>query len=154
MASNAERASTRRSWPATLTTLPPAETNKEVPLMVQTATDVAASVAEMRRLVADLDYWQRREADAYREGYYAGHRSGWDVGYAHANHEINEAWHRVAEHVRSLARVPTIEEQRQRQYPGHTADELRKLRGRDKYPLTDRECPYCYGRGIYPGGAA
>lgn len=124
--------------------------------MVQTTTvrtvNTAAAIAEMRRLVADLDYWHRREADAYREGYAAGHRSGWDVGYAHANHQIDEAWHRVAVHVRSLASIPTHAEITAKRYPGSTREELQRLRGRDRYPLTDRVCAHCDGRGYFSGG--
>jgi hypothetical protein len=126
--------------------------------MVQTSTvktvNTATAVAEMRRLVADLDYWHRREADAYREGYYAGHRSGWDIGYARANHEIDEAWRRVAQHVRDLAKMPTHDELQAKRYPGRTRDELQKLRGRDRYPLTDRVCSHCNGLGYFSGGVA
>lgn len=156
MASNAERASPPEDRPATLTTLPPAETNRGGCLMVAPTTvrtvNTAAAIAEMRSLLDDLDYWHRRETDAYRDGYYAGHRSGWEVGYARANHEIDEAWRRVAEHVRSIAKVPTFDELQAKRYPGRTRDELQRLRGRDRYPLSDRVCSHCDGKGYFSGG--
>lgn len=32
--------------------------------------------------------------------------------------------------------------------------ELLRLRGRDRYPLPDRECSHCHGTGMFSGGAA
>jgi hypothetical protein len=70
-------------------------------------------VQQLADLLADHDYQEQRVADAYRDGYEYGHRSGWDVGYAHAHEEIAAAWALVAEKVRATGRTCTNDERRE-----------------------------------------
>ncbi|WP_131815536.1 hypothetical protein [Thermostaphylospora chromogena] len=70
---------------------------------------------ELRRLLADHDHYERRVAQAYRDGYL----SGWDIGYGYAHDEMAKAWAALREKVRSLASTPTYAELRQmRRTPG------------------------------------
>ncbi len=78
-----------------------------------------ASVQELAELLAEHDRQEKRVTDAYREGYEHGHRSGWDVGYAHAHEEIAASWVALAVRIRGYANSPTFEElQRRRAQPG------------------------------------
>lgn len=139
--------------PATSRTNNPVRvTDRTVELRV--LTDQAA------RLVGQIGDQAAREQRAYDAGYRAAAQlyravfdDGVDVGRAQAEHEMEQAWSAVAEKVRAMARVPTHAELQARRHPGHTADQIRKLTGRDRFPLSDRECPHCYGRGYFPGGA-
>lgn len=134
-------------------------------LRVTDRTDETAELARLTeqaaRLVDEIGDQAARDEATYRRGW----RRGWhdaarlffehgvDVGRAQADHEMQEAWSAIAERARASAKVPTQDELRERNHPDRTAGEIRKLMGRDKYPLPDRECPYCSGRGRFPGGA-
>ncbi|MFI6802992.1 hypothetical protein [Streptosporangium canum] len=61
-------------------------------------------IAKMQNLVADLDGQQRREREAYEQGYRDGHRSGWDIGHGHAEHEMSKNWSELAGRIRAGAR--------------------------------------------------
>lgn len=165
MTSNTERAGPAQDRPAANAPRPPASRNGSSTRMVSTATartaNTSAAIEEMRRLVADLDYWHKREESAFREAYAAGFAAGRDVGYAQAENDMERAWASVTARVRAVARLPKQDELTLRRYGYRDREELLKLRGRDRYPLTDRvcahcdqSCPYCGGRGVIPGGAA
>lgn len=55
---------------------------------VSNVRHAADAVADMQRLVADLDAHRREVVDAYRDGFNAG----WDVGYGYRLHEEEAAW--------------------------------------------------------------
>ncbi|SDI51218.1 hypothetical protein SAMN05421505_1629 [Sinosporangium album] len=65
---------------------------------------MADRIDEMRAMLADLDGQQRREANAYTQGYRDGHRSGWEIGYGHAQHEMASEWADLADKVRAVGR--------------------------------------------------
>ena len=66
------------------------------------------------RLLDDLEGQRRREAEAYAAGYRDGHRSGWEIGYAHAHEEMAAHWRALAEQIRRTANTPTHAELIQR----------------------------------------
>ncbi|MGW4424003.1 hypothetical protein [Streptosporangium sp. NPDC004631] len=68
--------------------------------------DDHAHLAEMRRLVEDLAAQHRAERRAYTAGYNDGHRSGWEIGYAHACYEMARAWSAIRDRVLAAARRP------------------------------------------------
>lgn len=65
-----------------------------------------ATVEELRALLADLEGQQRRERQAFADGYRAGFTSGWDVGYGYRCHEEYAAWANLARRVRAVANYP------------------------------------------------
>ncbi|MEU1734403.1 hypothetical protein [Streptosporangium sp. NPDC020145] len=78
--------------------------------------------ARLAALVGDLDSQHRREQDAYAQGYRDGHRTGWQIGYGHAHHEMAGHWARLAAHVRHLARTSPIDELERRRWDGRRED--------------------------------
>ncbi|MFD0884087.1 hypothetical protein ACFQ08_05915 [Streptosporangium algeriense] len=78
--------------------------------------------ARLAALVSDLDSQHRREQDAYAQGYRDGHRTGWQIGYGHAHHEMAGHWARLAAHVRQLARTSPIDELERRRWDGRRED--------------------------------
>ena len=94
------------------------------------------TVDAARRLLDDLDGQRRRESAAYASGYRDGHRTGWEVGYGHAHHEMARDWAAVAKPVRQLGTPGSVaheELQRRRSEPGGPAYEaaLRRRGGRE-----------------------
>jgi hypothetical protein len=89
------------------------------PTTVTNGTVHPVTVQQLAELLADHDYHEQRVADAYRNGYEHGHRSGWDVGYAHAHEEIAASWVALAARIRGYGNSPTYAElQRRRGVPG------------------------------------
>ncbi len=114
-----------------------------------------------RSLVEQVEQVARRihdqvEADrlAFEVAYRLGFETGVDVGRARAEREEQERDQALADAVAQYSRTRTVEELQVLRYPTYTAEQLRLLRGRDRFPMSDRLCVHCDGRGFLPGGVA
>ncbi|MGW4662891.1 hypothetical protein [Streptosporangium sandarakinum] len=83
---------------------------------------LTATATTLAALLADLDGQHRRERDAYAQGYRDGHRSGWEIGYRHAHHEMAASWQTLAEQVRRMGRTRTHPEVEHRRWDGRRED--------------------------------
>jgi hypothetical protein len=75
-----------------------------------TPDDFGAMLEKAQALLEDLDGQRRREVEAYATGYRDGHRTGWEIGYAHAHHEMAAEWTAIAARVRAMADAATFNE--------------------------------------------
>jgi hypothetical protein len=89
---------------------------------------------------------------AFEVAYRLGFETGVDVGRARAEREDQERDEALADAVKKYSRTRTYEELQILRYPTYTAEQLRLLRGRDRFPVGDRLCVHCDGRGYLPGG--
>lgn len=117
------------------------------PKHVDELRTIALAAAE---LVDDLDGQRAREAAAFEEGYRLAFEAGREIGYRQAEDDMQRAWSALAAKVRSWADRPRFRELEKRRYPDRSHRELQVMRGRDRYPLPDRQCHVCGGR--IPGG--
>lgn len=103
-------------------------------------------------LLDDLDGQRAREAAEFQAGYDLGFATGRDVGYQQAENNMQRAWSALAKKIQGWASRKSFRELEQERYPDRTHKELLLLRGRDRYPLPDRQCMHCDGTGVIPGG--
>ncbi|WP_433465799.1 hypothetical protein [Spirillospora sp. CA-128828] len=97
-------------------------------------------------LVAEIGDQAERDRESWNAGYreaaalFFAH--GVDVGYAQAEEDMARAWRPVAESVRNIPRLMTLQARR---YPGYTPERLAELRGRAReqfgLPSKPREAP-------------
>lgn len=127
----------------------------------QAAGHVVDDSVRRTSLVAQVEIAAKRiqeqaEKDrlAFEVAYRLGFETGVDVGRARAEREEQERDEALAEAVAKYSRTRTAEELQILRYPTYTAEQLRLLRGRDRFPMNDRLCVHCDGRGYLPGGAA
>ncbi|MGI5164472.1 hypothetical protein ACQEU3_08975 [Spirillospora sp. CA-253888] len=96
------------------------------------AAELRALITRAARLVTDLDNQHRREQDAFADGYRLGYTAGHHIGHAHgqrqAEREAAADWAWLAARVRAQAGRPSHAELEARRYPGHTPEQLRRLR--------------------------
>ncbi|MEU6039764.1 hypothetical protein ABZ801_30620 [Actinomadura sp. NPDC047616] len=117
-----------------------------------------ALVARAAALIAQITDQVERETaidrQAFAEGYRIGFAAGREVGYGQAEADMQRAWSAVAATIRREANQPKFQELEARRYPDRTPAQLTVMRGRDRYPLPDRQCHTCGGRVCGCGGAA
>lgn len=89
--------------------------------------EMAPPWTALAALLADLDSQHRGERQAYEHGYRDGHWTGWEIGYGHAHHEMNECWQALTAHVRQLANAPTHDELEERRWNSNR-EEVRQHR--------------------------
>lgn len=78
---------------------------------IETLRTLAMAAAELVDDLGDLAERDRKTYTAgYRDGQRDAHRSGWDIGYAHAHHEMTERWAWMAKRVRASTNDPTYAE--------------------------------------------
>ncbi|HEU5024142.1 MAG TPA: hypothetical protein VFV01_04410 [Spirillospora sp.] len=116
-----------------------------------------ALVEKAAALIAAIGDQAARDTESWNAGYReamtfcrAMFDHGVDVGRAAAEQDMADAWSALARKVRGMANQPRFRELEDRRYPDRTHKELLIMRGRDRYPLPDRQCHVCGGR--IPGG--
>lgn len=65
-----------------------------------------SDVDKMLELLADLEGQQRRERQAFEQGYRAGFSSGWDVGYGYRCTEEHAMWAALARKMKAVSNWP------------------------------------------------
>lgn len=94
------------------------------------------------RLVDQLDAQREAEHAAFQQGFEIGYGHGHDVGFSHAENDIEAAWQETARKISALGRGPTVEESKRRLYPPD-GDEWRWVRHLDQLcpglPVCDGE---------------
>lgn len=131
-----------------ITTTNVADAPDELRALVEQAAALIAAIGDQAARESAID------AAAFRAGYTLGFAAGRDVGRADAEDDMANEWAILARKVRAMANRPTFGELEARRYPDRTREELLLMRGRDRYPLPDRECSHCHGTGMIPGGVA
>lgn len=116
--------------------------------------ELAALVERAQQLVEQIAGQAEADRREFEVAYRLGFETGVDVGRARAEREEQERDEALAEAVAKYSRTRTAEELQVLRYPTYTSEQLRKLRGRDRFPMNDRLCVHCDGRGYMPGGVA
>lgn len=156
--------------PTTKNGPPPTEARPQEPSSTKTTgtvrvTDQADRLRALVGQAAALVEQIGDQAERDRQSWAAGYREamnfcrvmfdhGFDVGYQAAEDDMARAWKPIAQQVRRSANRLSFRALEERRYPDRTHRELLLLRGRDRYPLPDRECAHCHGTGMIPGGVA
>lgn len=124
--------------------------------MTNTITDPPDADRQLAvaQLVERIDRQAEADRLAFEVAYKLGFETGVDVGRARAEYAEQQAASAEARAVEKYSRTRTYEELQLLRYPTYTAEQLRLLRGRDRFPMGDRLCVHCDGRGYLLGGAA
>lgn len=149
---------------------PPTEARPQQPTSTRTTGTASvteapdrlpALVAQAAALVEQIGDQAERDRQSWNAGYReamafcrAMFDHGFDVGYQASEDDMARAWKPIAQQVRRSANRLSFRALEERRYPDRTHRELMLLRGRDRYPLPDRECAHCHGTGMIPGGVA
>lgn len=113
---------------------------------LRSLVDIANSLVNQICAQAEAD---RR---AFELAYKLGFEAGVDVGRARAERAEEQAASAEARAIEKYSSTRTYEELQALRYPTYTPEQLRLLRGRDRFPMADRLCVHCDGRGFIPGG--
>lgn len=124
-------------------------------LYSETSTDRLRELVEQAqaviRAVAEQSAADQR---SFEEGYRLGFQSGFEVGRIAAEKSEEERATNIAALIGKTTRTRTLEELNELRGWNYTREQMQKLRGRDRFPLSDRLCFHCDGRGYIPGGVA